>query len=399
MKFAHRTPTLPPWAHFLSSYLQDLQGKDLLRRLIPVQSLGSSRAVVAGKEMVLFCTNDYLGLSSDQRMKKAAMSALEQWGTGSGASRLISGNMVLYGQLEADCARFKETGSALVFSSGYSTNIGVITSLVSQGDTILSDQLNHASIVDACRLSRAEVIVYPHGDAHAVESYLKSKNRKGKILVVTDGVFSMDGDLAPLPDLSGLCKDYGALLVVDDAHGTGILGKRGAGTLDYFDIPSEGIIQVSTFSKALGSLGGFVACTKIARQYFVNKARSLIYSTALPPSVLAANIEALRIVQQDPGLRFRLRQLTLRLRKGLEALGIPVPNHPTPIFPIIIGVAGQTVRLSKYLMEKGVFVPPIRPPTVPKGQSRLRISLSASHREEDIDLLVSALSDYFRRGA
>ena len=387
------------WANFFETHLQDLCNKDLLRRLVPVECPTSTRAVVEGKEMLLFCTNDYLGLAYDQRMIKAAATALKKWGTGSRASRLISGNISLYTDLEAECARFKETESALVFSSGYCTNIGVISSLAGPGDVILSDQLNHASIVDACRLSKAEVFVYPHCDTQAVESLIKANKHKGKILVVTDGVFSMDGDLAPLPELVKICSRHEALLMVDDAHATGVLGPKGAGTLDHFGIHWAGIIQMGTFSKALGSLGGFVACTETISKYLVNKARSLIYTTALPPSVLAANLEALRIVKKDPNLRFHLRKLIQYLKKGIKSLGLAVPDNPTPIFPLIIGSASETIQIHKHLLENGIFVPPIRPPTVPKGKSRLRISLSASHSEQDIDRLISALADYFRKGA
>ncbi len=399
MKSAREFSPSITWANFFHDYLQDLQAKDLLRSLVPVQAAALPRAIVDGKEVILFSTNDYLGLASDARLKRAAASAVEKWGTGSGGSRLISGNLSLYAELESECAKLKEAEAALVFSSGYTTNIGVICSLAGPDDLILSDQLNHASIVDACKLSRSTVLVYPHCDTEAVGSLLKANKPKGKTLVVTDGVFSMDGDLAPVPELLQLCRRHGALLMVDDAHGTGVLGPRGAGTLEHFGLEPDGVIQVGTFSKALGSLGGFVACKAVEARYLVNKARSLIYSTALPPAVLAANIEALRVVKEDTGLRFRLKKLTRQMKKGLSSLGFSVSDQPTPIFPLIIGSSREALRLSHYLFDKGVFAPAIRPPTVPRGQSRLRISLSAAHRQEDIDRLMGVLSRYFRRGA
>ncbi|RLB13810.1 MAG: 8-amino-7-oxononanoate synthase [Deltaproteobacteria bacterium] len=399
MKSVHDSPLHHPWDDFIVSSLHDLEAKGLRRRLKSVTTPVSTRCLIEGRELLLFCTNDYLGLANHPRMKRAAAEAAQKWGTGSGASRLISGNISLYVALEKECASFKETESAVVFSSGYATNMGVISSLLGADDLILSDRLNHASIVDACRLSKARVVAYPHGDVAAVEATLRSRDNKGKALVVTDGVFSMDGDLAPLPDLVKVCAEADALLLVDDAHGTGVLGPKGGGSLDHFGLRPRGIIQVGTFSKALGSLGGFVAATSLITEYLVNRARSLIYSTALPPAILAANREALCIVREDTSLRFRLRRLTHYLKKQMASLGLAIPDQPTPIFPVIIGNAQETVRISNSLIEKGIFVPPIRPPTVPEGQSRLRISLSALHQEQDIDRLVQALGDHFRRGA
>jgi 8-amino-7-oxononanoate synthase len=388
-----------PWPSFLSSQLDDLKQEGLYRQLQQVESPTSTKVTINARSFLLFCSNDYLGLASDPRMKKAAAGAVRSWGTGSGASRLISGNISLYGDLEEDITRFKQTESALVFTCGYSANVGVISSLADQDDLVLSDALNHASIVDACRLSRAEVHVYPHGDVNYVQDFLARRPKKGKLLVVTDGVFSMDGDLAPLPDLYEVCREYGALLMVDDAHGTGVIGPKGGGTLDYFNMEEVDVVHAGTFSKALGSLGGFVAGSSVLMDYILNHARSLIFSTALPPSVLAANREGLRIVQEDSSGRKQLVRLINSLRTSLERLGIPSPPGPAPILPLVIGKEKETVSLSHYLWEKGMFVPPIRPPTVPRGTSRLRISLSALHSKKDLDRLVEALEDYFRLGS
>jgi 8-amino-7-oxononanoate synthase len=387
------------WQDFLSATIKGAKEKDLHRELRVVDSPISTTVTVEGRSYLLFCSNDYLGLASDPRMKRASTKALQHWGTGAGASRLISGNVSLYGELEGAVSRFKGSEAALVFSCGYSTNVGVISCLVGPGDFILSDALNHASIVDACRLSRARVQVYPHGDHQYVGNFLSKGVAEGRILVVTDGVFSMDGELAPIRELHNICENFGALLLVDDAHGTGVIGSRGAGSLDYFGMEGAGIVQVGTFSKALGSLGGFVAGSKLVIDYVLNSARSLIYSTALPPSVLAANGEALLIVQEDPTRRERLSDLISQIRSNLEPLGIPALFGPTPILPLVIGSAKETTCLSNFLWEKGIFVPPIRPPTVPKNQSRLRISLSALHTKTDLDRLTLALEAYYRLGS
>jgi 8-amino-7-oxononanoate synthase len=351
------------------------------------------------RSYLAFCSNDYLGLASDSRMKKASSEALKWWGTGSGASRLISGNSRLYDDLEAEIARFKETESALVFSCGYSANLGLIPCLAGSGDLILSDALNHASIVDACRLSKATVEIYPHCDHQYLEDFLAKRRVEGKVMVVTDGVFSMDGDLAPIPELLRVCEFHGALLVVDDAHGTGVIGSRGAGILDHFDMQEGDIVQMGTFSKALGSLGGFVAGSNLLIDFVLNRARSLIYSTALPPPVLAANREAIKVVQEEPERRERLCELMHYLRSGLERLGLSEKNRNTPIFPLIIGRPKETVALSNFLWNKGIFTPPIRPPSVPQNQSRLRITLNALHSRTDLDRLILALEAYYRLGS
>jgi 8-amino-7-oxononanoate synthase len=332
-------------------------------------------------------------------MKEAAAKALMTWGTGSGSSRLISGNSLLYKNLEEAVANFKKSESALVFSSGYSTNAGVISSLAQEGDLILSDALNHASIIDACKLTKARIETYPHCDYDYVKYYLNTSPKADKILVITDGVFSMTGELAPIPQLYKICKEYGSLLIIDDAHGTGVIGTNGGGTLDYYNMNEPGIIQVGTFSKALGGLGGFVAGTDLLVDFVINHARSMIYSTALPPSVLASNCEAIRIIQKDPSLRTILFDLIDHMRNGLIHLGFPVYSIPTPILPIVTGDVSETVFLSRYLWDKGFFVPPIRPPTVMPGESCLRISLSALHDREDIEGLLWAIETYYKTGS
>jgi 8-amino-7-oxononanoate synthase len=388
-----------PWPAFVSQFLNTLKDQHLMRRMHFLDSPPLVKVVIKGRTYLSFASNDYLGLASDPRLKDAACRAVRLWGTGAGASRLISGNTGLYRNLEKELRRFKKAEAALVFPTGYATNMGVITSLAGPGDLILSDALNHASIVDACRLSRAEVHIYPHKDLKHVEQALYQRSPKKKTIVVTDGVFSMDGDLAPIPGLQRLCTQYGALLVVDDAHGTGVLGESGGGVLEYYRLHPGDIIQIGTFSKALGSLGGFMAGHQLFTSFFLNRARPFIYSTALPPSVLAASCEALRIARSASRERKTLADLGQYLRNGLQKLGISAPSNPTPILPVIIGQSKEAVNLSEHLWERGILAPSIRPPTVPDNQSRLRISLSASHTQEDIDYLLWVLELYFKKGA
>lgn len=398
MRFVAKKNQPESWPEFMVRALNGLRDEGLYRQLRVVDPPVSTHISIDNSSYLIFCSNDYLGLANDPRLKKAATEALKSWGTGSGASRFISGNLSLYEDLEADAACFKQAEAALVFSSGYTTNVGVISSLVDKDDLILSDALNHASIVDACRLSKAKIQIYPHADYCYIENFLKHESEMGKVLVVTDGVFSMTGDIAPLPELHRICSSNGALLMVDDAHGTGVIGPEGRGSLDYFGMETSDIIQIGTFSKALGSLGGFVAGSNLLIDFITNHARPLMYSTALPPSILASSREGLRIAQ-DPSRRARLSELRRYLKAGLERMGLPVCSGPTPIVPLVIGDVKETLSLAHYLLEKRIFVPPIRPPTVPNGSSRLRISLSALHTEADLDRLFLALDGYYKKGS
>ena len=399
MRFVAKKIQHDSWPDFFSTALNDLRDKGLYRQLRVVDPPISTHVSIGDSSYIIFCSNDYLGLANDSRLKKVATEAIKSWGTGSGASRFISGNISLYKDLEADAARYKRTEAALVFSCGYTTNVGVISSLVDKGDLILSDALNHASIVDACRLSKAKIQVYPHVDYRYIENFLAGEPEAGKVLIVTDGVFSMTGDLAPLPELHRICLKHGALLMVDDAHGTGVIGPEGRGSLDYFGMEQSDIVQVGTFSKALGSLGGFVAGSTLLIDFITNHARPLMYSTALPPSVLASNREGLRIVLEDSSRRERLSELRRYLEAGLERLGLPVSSGASPIVPLVIGDVEETLSLAQHLLEKRIFVPAIRPPTVPDGSSRLRISLSSLHTETDLDRLFLALDGYYKMGS
>ncbi|MGB5158903.1 8-amino-7-oxononanoate synthase [Desulfobacterium sp. N47] len=383
----------------MSDSLNDLKSKGLYRKFRVLDNSVSTRVNIDNRTVVLFSSNDYLGLASDLRMKEASSKAALSWGTGSGASRLISGNTTLYTKLEEAVASFKKSESALVFPSGYSANAGVISSLAQEGDLILSDALNHASIIDACKLTKAKVVTYPHCDTDFVKDYLDNSQKQKRVLVVTDGVFSMTGELAPIPQLCKICKQYGVLLMVDDAHGTGVTGPEGRGTLDYYNLNEPGIVQVGTFSKALGGLGGFVAGSNLLIDYIINHARSLIYSTALPPSVLASDCEGIRIISEDSSLRIKLFELIHQLRDGLVSLGFPVFPVPMPIISILIGDVSETLSVAQYLWDKGLYVPPIRPPTVMPGESCLRISLSALNSAEDIERLLWAIKAYYKKGS
>ncbi|MFA5113671.1 MAG: 8-amino-7-oxononanoate synthase [Candidatus Margulisiibacteriota bacterium] len=320
----------------------------------------------------IFCSNDYLGLSRHPLVREKAKSAIDEYGLGAGASRLISGNTPLHEELEKKIAAFEKREAALVFPTGYMANLGTISALVGEHDTVIIDRLDHASIIDACRLSKAKLQVYPHKDAAALEEILKKAAKSRRRLIVTDTVFSMDGDLAPLPELSRLAKRYDAILMTDDAHATGVLE---------FNNPAD--VVMGTLSKAVGSLGGFVAGSAELIDYLRNKARSFIYTTALPPAVCAASLAALAIIEAQPELRQKL----------WDNIRLLSPRAESSVIPLVIGDAAETLRLSAELFDRGFFVSGIRPPTVPAGGSRLRITITAAHTKEEIECLASLLRE------
>jgi len=372
--------------------LNILKEKGLYRHMRRVE--GSQRACVVmdGKEVLLLCSNNYLGLADHPAIKEAAVKAVERYGAGSGASRLVSGTMELHQALEDRIARFKGTERALVFNSGYAANTGVIPALAHKGDVVFSDRLNHASIVDGCLLSRARLVRYPHNDMDFLRRSLDNHRGHGRRIIITDGVFSMDGDVANLPELVALKKEYGALLMVDDAHGTGVLGETGRGTAEYFGLQADVDIAMGTLGKALGSCGAFIAGSQELIEYLVNKARSFIFSTSLPPSVLAAACAAIDIVDsaEGAGLRRRLKENTMFLRQTLRGAGFGTTVGETQILPIFVGDEQCTMDFSRALLERGVFVQGIRPPTVPVGSSRLRCTLMATHERSDLEQIVTA---------
>jgi len=363
---------------YLQQHLNELEAQGLYRSLKKVSPL------------LNFSSNDYLGLANDVRLIKAAVDAAQQYGVGSGASRLISGNMDVHERLEEELAAFKHTESALVYTSGYMANCGIIPALMDRHGVIFSDKLNHASIIDGIILSRAQLMRYPHADVQALEEMLKKSTSSNK-LIVTDSVFSMDGDRAPLCEIVELARRYGAMVMVDEAHGFGVLGKNGGGLVEELGLTDAIDIQMGTLSKAAGCMGAYVCGTSTLKNYLVNKSRSFIYTTAISPILVQAARTALKIIVEDKGLRLGLLEKAEYLRQGLSRLGFDTMNSTTPIIPILVKDPTAAVTMSKHLLEQGIFVQAIRPPTVPMGTSRLRVTVSAVHTKENLDQLLDAL--------
>jgi len=378
--------------------LHERERRHLLRGLVGIGSRQGPHVLLNGKEVVLLCSNNYLGFAEHPALAKAAQLALDRYGSGTGASRLVSGNMDIHEELERRIAAFKGTEAAILFNSGYAANTSVIQAVVGEGDVILSDELNHASIIDGCRLSRAKTVVYRHSDAGHLETLLNEHASLRRKLIVTDGVFSMDGDIAPLPDLVRLSERHGAMLMVDDAHGTGVLGARGRGTVEHFGLEGRVHIQMGTLGKALGSFGAYVAGDRGLITYLMNTCRSYIFSTSLPPAVCAASIAALALVDDEPWRRDSLRQNRGRFAEGLLSRGISVGTSATPIMPVITGSAENAITVARELLAAGVFATAIRPPTVPEGRSRIRTTVMATHSPADIDHAFSVFGDLKKRG-
>jgi 8-amino-7-oxononanoate synthase len=381
--------------------LGELAEAGMLRRLRTIAGAQGPRVVLEGQEVLLLCSNNYLGLADHPLLIEAARQAMNRFGAGSGGSRLISGSMEIHERLEERLASFKGAGAALLFNSGYAANTGILQGLLGPDDVIFSDELNHASIIDGCRLSRARTVVYPHGETVALEALLEeeSRRRKGRWLIVTDGVFSMDGVLAPLPELCRLKERFEALLMVDDAHGTGVLGATGRGTGEHFGCLNRIDLHMGTLGKALGTFGAYVAADRAVIDTLINRSRSFIFSTSLPPAVPASALAALDVVQSAEGASLR-RQLkrncevfTRRLQQG----GIDLPETASPIIPIHTADPEPTMEAARRLLEEGIFVQGIRPPTVPAGRCRLRTTVMATHHRQELehaaDLIVQILGE------
>lgn len=376
---------------WLDDELHKLAAADLDRHLRTHDGPQRSSLDLAGRSYVNFGSNDYLALAADLRLAAAAQQAAEREGWGSGASPLVVGHATAHAELERALAEFEGTEAALLFTTGYAANVGTITALVGPGDVVFSDALNHASIVDGCRLSKAEVRIYPHGDAQALSHMMTDAAQFRRRLIVTDGLFSMDGDFAPLVALAELADRHDAMLAVDEAHATGVFGELGRGSAEMCGIEERVDIRIGTLSKGLGSIGGFVAGNRSLIDWLVNRARPYIFSTALPPPVAAASTAALEIVGSEPERRTTLLDQAVALRETLAADGWNIGPSSSQIMPLITGSAERTLRLSDALREAGFLVPPIRPPSVPAGASRLRLSLSYGHTPAMIDELVAAL--------
>jgi glycine C-acetyltransferase/8-amino-7-oxononanoate synthase len=365
--------------------LQQMADQSLTRHLRVLRSGTGAMVQFGGRAIILLCSNDYLGLATHPALIQAAVRATEQYGSGAGASRLICGTLPPHEELETALARFKGTESVLLFGSGYLANLGIIPRLIGQKGLILADRLCHASLIDGCRLSGADFRVYRHCDSNHVESLLKRRSSKRPALVVTDGLFSMDGDLAPLPELASLAKRYDAMLYVDDAHGTGIMGPTGRGTLEHFGVEREISFHMGTLGKALGSSGAYLAGPRDIVEYLLNTARPFLFTTASPPSTAAAAGAALTVIQQEPERRARLWSNRQRLFHGLQRIGFRMTETVSPILPILIGDAASAVTFSEQLLAHGVYAPAIRPPTVPNHTSRIRVTVTSEHTADHID--------------
>jgi 8-amino-7-oxononanoate synthase len=381
----HRAQTLK---HNFHLELQEIKNSSLLRKITCLESSSGSQISIKGKTYLNFASNDYLNLTGHREIVQAAIRGLRKYGFGSGASRLLSGTYGPHKKLEERIAKYKKTQAAIVFNTGYAANTGVIPALTDAGSVIFSDELNHASIVDGTRLSKADVKIYRHRDVNHLESLLRRScinNKINRRLIVTDTVFSMDGDIAPVNDIAVLSRQYDALLMIDDAHGTGVLGKSGRGGLEHFNIGPGDIIQMGTLSKAAGCFGGFVAGRRELVDLLINRARSFIYSTSLPPSACEAAIIALDILERRSGnLRKRLWENRTLLCDGLKEAGFNIMDSETPIIPVVMGSEDNALKTARRLYRNNIFAPAIRPPTVPSGKCRIRFSVTAGQTDDQI---------------
>jgi len=386
----------PDLATAAADELDGIRGRGLERFLREIESAQEPEVTIAGRRVLLLCSNNYLGLATHPEVVEAARDALTRYGASAVSSRLISGHMTPHAELERRLATWKGCERALAFSTGYQANVGVITSLVGRGDVVVSDELNHASIIDGCRLSRAEVAVYRHNDVEHLAEILARHHGARRVLVATEAVFSMDGDRAPLAELGATCRRAGAWLMVDEAHSAGIFGPGGAGLASEPEIDDLVDVHVGTLGKALGSFGAYVAGSRALTDLLVNRARSFIFTTGLPPSAAAAALAAIDIAEREPerarGLLERARGLGDRLR----ASGLEVPRVESQILPVMVGDADRAVDAARRLLERGVYVAAIRPPTVPAGTSRLRVSLMATHDDEQLAHATTAIVESVR---
>lgn len=379
----------------LQADLEQLRGEGLFRPLRVLESAQMAEVVISGRRLVNLSSNNYLGLNTHPRLIEAAVEAATEWGAGSGAVRTIAGTQSLHQHLEARLASFKRTEAALTFQSGYTVNVGVIGSMLEQGDCVVSDKLNHASIIDGIRLTKADRILYEHTDPDDAERALKEARDKGyrRVLLITDGVFSMDGDIAPLPELVERAEKYDAAVMVDDAHGTGVLGRNGRGSTDHFDLHGRVALNIGTLSKAVGVVGGYVAASQTVRDHLIHKARPFLFSSSHPPAVVMACVAAIDVLEQEPQLIERLWENARYLKKGLADAGFDIGRSQTPITPVMCGEAGQAMALSDQLMQRGVFAQGIGFPTVARGQARVRTIVTATHTTAHLDAALAAFSE------
>ncbi len=375
----------------LQESLREIERQGLCRNLRLTEGPQSREITMNGQKVLNFCSNNYLGLADHPQLRLAAIRAIEAEGVGSGASRLVCGHMRAHQKLEARLAGFKGTPSALVFSTGYMANVGILASICERGDIIFSDRLNHASIVDGSLLSQAVFKRYPHKDMATLEEWLKSAGGFRRRLIVTDSVFSMDGDIAPLDQIVELAQRYDAMVMVDEAHAFGVLGQHGKGAVEHFHLEGKVDIQMGTLSKAAGVFGAYCCGSSELIQFLVNRARSFIYTTAMPPAIAAAATAAIDLLEREPQRRENLWKNSVYVRTELQRMGFSTLESQTPIIPLIVKDSQKAVEFSQRLLESGIFVQAIRPPTVPNNTARLRVTVMATHTKEDLDCLLGAI--------
>ena len=376
---------MPKALQYLTDELNKLREQKLYQKLRILETEQLPVSCFDGREVINLSSNNYLGLTTHPKLKRRAIEAIEKYGVGSGAVRTIAGTMSLHMDLEEKIARFKQVEASVVFQSGFTANAGTVAAILTRDDVIISDELNHASIIDGCRLSRAEIKVFPHKDVAACEEVLQGlSSHKGRKLLITDGVFSMDGDIAPLPQLVELAEKYGCIMMIDDAHASGVLGRNGRGTVDHFKLHGRVDIQVGTLSKAIGSLGGYVCSTRDTIEYLYHRARPFLFSTSHPPSVAASCIAAFEVLDEEPQLVERLWANTRFFKAGLQKLGFNTGHSETPITPVIVGDAALAHQFSRELFEGGVFAQGIGYPTVAQGKARIRTIVTATHTEDEL---------------
>ena len=375
---------------YLDDELREMKARGLFRWPRLLTGPQAPVAVYDGREVINLCSNNYLDLANHPRLKEAARRAIDDLGVGPGAVRTIAGNMAIHRELEAELARFKRTEATLLFQSGFTANAGTVSAVLGKEDIIVSDELNHASNIDGARLAGATKKIYPHRDVEAARQLLRESPGARRPLLITDGVFSMDGDIAPLPDLVAAAEEFGAIMMVDDAHASGVVGRQGRGTIDHFNLHGRVHIQVGTLSKAFAGLGGYVAGSGTLVDYLIHRARPLLFSTSHPPSVAASALAAVRLVQEDDGLIVRLWENTRFFKEGLKRLGFDTGISETPITPVIVGDETKAMQLSDRLFDFGVFALGIAFPTVPRGKARVRTIVTAGHTREHLERALDA---------
>ena len=377
----------------IAAELQEIKRQGLYRQLRHVEGEQGPTIFLDGQEVLNLSSNNYLGLANHPAIRAAAKEAIDRYACGSGASRLISGNMTLHLELEESIAKLKGAEAALVFNSGFQANVGLLSTLVGEGDVIFSDALNHASIIDGCRLSRAEALIYPHCDLDRLESDLRRTQKNSKKLIVTETVFSMDGDIAPVREIADLAARFGAVVMVDEAHATGVFGPNGGGIVEEMGLGGQVLIQMGTLGKALGGFGAYVAGSRDLRDLLINRCRSFIFTTSLPPVVIAMAKAAIDIIKEEPQRRRALRDNSRTLREGLERMGFSLGRSGSQILPLMVGDSAKCMILAERLLQNGVFAQGIRPPSVPPGTSRLRIVPMATHTREQMEQALRAFKD------